>query len=236
MTDRVYATASQHLELCQHICWLLNTRRPIATSTRLYLLDFLIDLRPSPENRIYRLDTRTYHVLRRVLTQIGEEMNVGERHFLQDVLRWTVDCHRERVVSRLHTWDGNDAVGGGHLPERIQGHVSGRNNSVRCHRCHQYGNIPFGNRTELKGIGWWTVERLCNGELVRNELSSLYIQVLSFFTGRINLLVFICMFTVLCRKSKFSQIVFNNCRCLRIESLLRRETSKQFGNLFCGTI
>ena len=139
MADRVYATASQHLELCQRICYLLNTRRPIATSTRLYLLDFLIDLRPSPENRIYRLDTRTYYVLRRVLTQIGEEMNVGERHFLQDILRWTVDCHRERVVSRLRSWDGGvpAVVQGRNLRDRIQA-PAGRN-SVRCHRCHQYG-------------------------------------------------------------------------------------------------
>src|SRR2546430_10984494 len=139
MADRVYATASQHLELCQHICYLLNTRRPIATSTRLYLLDFLVDLRPSPENRIYRLDTRTYHVLRRVLTQIGQEMNVGERHFLQDILRWTVDCHRERVVSRLRPWDGgvSTVVQNGALRERIQAPTS--RNSVRCHRCHRYG-------------------------------------------------------------------------------------------------
>ena len=138
MTDRVYATASQHLELCQHICRLLNAHRPIATSTRLYLLDFLIDLRPSPENRIYRLDIRTYHVLRRVLTQIGEEMNVGERHFLQDILRWTVDCHRERVVSRLRTWNGGvSSVRSRDLRDRIQS--SAGRNSARCHRCHQYG-------------------------------------------------------------------------------------------------
>ena len=148
MAERVYATASQHLELCHHICYLLNSRRrhPIATSTRLYLLDFLIDLRPSPENRTYRLDVRTYHVLRRVLTQITEEMNVGERHFLQDVLRWTVDCHRERVVSRLRTWDGRlqGRIQSGGGPVRNSLHITGNDNSVRCHRCHQYGNKVFG--------------------------------------------------------------------------------------------
>jgi hypothetical protein len=134
MRDCLYATASQHLELCQHICSLLNApqRHPIATSTRLCLLDFLIDLRPSPENRVYRLDLRTYHVIRRVLTQISEDMNVGERHFLQDVLRWTVDCHRERVVSRLRSWDG--------VRGRIQQRPSNRSSSgLRCRRCHQSG-------------------------------------------------------------------------------------------------
>jgi hypothetical protein len=134
MRDHLYATASQHSELCQHICNLLNTpqRHPIATSTRLYLLDFLIDLRPSPDNRVYRLDLRTYHVIRRVLTQIGEEMTVGERHFLQDILRWTVDCHRERVVSRLRSSDGGHA--------RIQQRPSNRSPSLlRCHRCHRFG-------------------------------------------------------------------------------------------------
>lgn len=171
MTDQVYATASQHLELCQHICHLLHTnrrgRRPIATSTRLYLLDFLIDLRPSPENRIYRLDIRTYHVLRRILSQIGSGeagMNIGERHFLQDVLRWTVDCHRERVVSRVRmasAWDSNgDGRGRGAIgrnriqrgPVRNSLHITGNatgDNSVRCHRCHQYGNTPFFGNCEL---------------------------------------------------------------------------------------
>jgi len=93
---------------------------------------------------MYRLDIRTYHVLRRVLSEISEELSVGERHFLQDVLRWTVDCHRERVVNRLRTWDGGRV-------NRTQGLIRNSlritgNNPMRCHRCHQSGN------------NYWTIE------------------------------------------------------------------------------
>src|ERR1700733_10788715 len=74
MAERLYATSSQHIELAQYICYLLNDsrRHPISTSTRIYLLDLLIDLRPSSENRHHRLDLRTFHVLRRTLWEISE--------------------------------------------------------------------------------------------------------------------------------------------------------------------
>jgi len=101
MADRTYATASQHLELCQHIIYHLNSCQSIATSPRLYLLEFLVHLRPSPEGAVYRVNVRTYHILRRVLPQIGKAGTIGERLFLQDVLRWTVDYLRERVNSRI---------------------------------------------------------------------------------------------------------------------------------------
>lgn len=135
MAERLYATSSQHVELAQYICYLLNDprRHPISTSTRIYLLDLLIDLRPSPENRYLRLDLRTFHVLRRTLWEIAEGGTIGERHFLQDVLRWTVDCHRERVWSRLRTVGGGDAFRG-----RIHRQ---RYTSVRCHRCYEYGEM-----------------------------------------------------------------------------------------------
>jgi len=136
MAERIYATSSQHVELAQYICYLLNDsrRHPISTSTRIYLLDLLIDLRPSPENRYLRLDLRTFHVLRRTLWEIADGRNVGERHLLQDVLRWTVDCHRERVWSRLRVTNG-----GG---EAFQGRIyRERHTSVRCHRCHEYGEM-----------------------------------------------------------------------------------------------
>ena len=101
IADRTYATASQHLELCQHIIYHLNSCQSIATSPRLCLLEFLVHLRPSPEGAVYRVNVRTYHILRRVLPQIGQAGTIGERLFLQDVLRWTVDYLRERVNSRI---------------------------------------------------------------------------------------------------------------------------------------
>jgi hypothetical protein len=144
MAERLYATASQHIELAQYICYLLNDprRHPISTSTRLYLLDLLIDLHPSPDNRHFRLDLRTFHILRRTLWEMAQGRPIGERHFLQDVLRWTVVCHRERVRSRLRwsapaTGEGGAGGGGGSLRGRIRG--NGGHASVRCHRCHQYG-------------------------------------------------------------------------------------------------
>jgi hypothetical protein len=154
--NRIYASASQHLELCQHIIYLLNCR-PVATSTRLYLLDFLIDLRPSPENAIYRVDVRTYHVLRRVLVQIGEAETVSQRYLLQDLLRWTVDCHRERVSSRVRYWEngryrrmpgplgGRRAIWREVTPPVVERretvHYPAIDGSVRCHRCHRYGML-----------------------------------------------------------------------------------------------
>jgi hypothetical protein len=49
---------------------------------------------------------------------------------LQDVLRWTVDCHRERIWSRLRGWDGG----------RERSVVHG---NLRCHRCHRRGKCCF---------------------------------------------------------------------------------------------
>src|SRR5271170_5004627 len=113
MAERLYATSSQHIELAQYICYFLNDslHHLISTSTRIYLLDLLIDLRPSPENCHHRLDLRTFHVLRRTLWEIAEGRDIGERHFLQDVLRWTVDCYSEQVWSRLRTMDGGQMLG-----------------------------------------------------------------------------------------------------------------------------
>ena len=135
MAERLYATASQHVELTQYICYLINDprRHPISTSTRLYLLDLLLYIRPLAENRHFRLDLRTFYVLRRTLWEIAGGRNVAERHFLQDVLRWTMDCHRERVWNRLRLRDRIVAFSG--RTERP------RYTSVRCRRCHEYGKM-----------------------------------------------------------------------------------------------
>jgi len=153
MSDRVYASSTDHLQLCQHISYLLNSpQHPISTSTRLFLLDFLLDMRPSPGNRIYRLDQRTHQVLRRILHQIGGELDLQGRYILQDMLRLTINCHRERVRSRLR---GRDSGVGSGIREhfdrnRIRGRMTSRtgdaarNSSVRCYRCREFGNIPSG--------------------------------------------------------------------------------------------
>jgi hypothetical protein len=151
--DGVYATSPQHDELCQQICCLLNRRAAIGTTTRLCLLDFIISIRPSPETRLFRLDLRTYGIIHRVLNQIGDETDLSERHFLQDVLRWTIDCHRERVWSRVRSWGGgrgrtmgSSVSRGRTLVNRITDGSSGTrritDGNVRCRRCHQDG-LPF---------------------------------------------------------------------------------------------
>jgi hypothetical protein len=137
--DRQWATSSQYNDLCRQICALLNRSRharrsPISTSTRLSLLDFLINLRPSQENRFHQLDLRTYHIINRILNEITEELNVGDRHYLQDVLRWTVDCHRERIWSRLRGYQGG---GGRSLVRREPDR-----HSTRCYRCNRIGTSP----------------------------------------------------------------------------------------------
>lgn len=133
--EREWATSSQYNDLCRHICTLLNRSRnarrfPMSTSTRLSLLDFLMNLRPSQENRYHQLDLRTYHVIDRILNEMAVELNVGERHYLQDVLRWTVDCHRERIWSRYRG-------GGGRGLATREG-----DRRPRCHRCHRIGTLP----------------------------------------------------------------------------------------------
>ena len=125
--DRFYATTHQHEQLSHHICWLLRARRyPLSTSTRLSLIDMLLEIRPSPENSMNRLDLRTFHLVRRVLTELSRDLEVAERHYLQDIIRWAVDCHRERVFARIRQL----GVGNGNGMSR---------ESQRCHRCHQYG-------------------------------------------------------------------------------------------------
>ena len=146
MSDRVYASATQHLHLCQHITYLLNSpQHPISTSCRLFLLDFILDIRPSPENRLHRLDVRTYHVLRRILYQMCEEIDIGQRHFFQDVLRLTISCHCERLRSRLRQW------GSGTMPHVRESYripsrsgADARNNFIRCHRCREFGMVLSG--------------------------------------------------------------------------------------------